>query len=143
MTDRATHPLNASVGHQCNIGVTSQLNHLGSGNTDRAIIGGKGLVELDHGTADAGLTLNNQHPVALIGKIQGGLHPADTSANNQRIVGVCFHGQTTPSRPALGEGNNQRFARAYYKKIQGTSMLLSCVPASLQAARLLSSLCNN
>jgi hypothetical protein len=57
-------------------------------NSHRAVVGGKGLVELGHMPADAGSFFHQVHLESGCGKVKGGLDAADTPAHDEDVAKV-------------------------------------------------------
>jgi hypothetical protein len=58
----------------------ADLNQFRRHDTHGTIIGGKGLVQLGHDTADAGTLLYQIHLYSGVCQIKGSLHPTDPTA---------------------------------------------------------------
>jgi hypothetical protein len=71
-----------SKGEKLDVGVPADLDQLGGNNSHGTVIGGKGLVDLGHGTADGGAFFNEMNIIAGICQIQRCLHPGNAAANN-------------------------------------------------------------
>ena len=86
-----------SISENLDIGMVGQFRQLRAHHTGRAIVGGKGLVELGHDTAHIRPFFNQMHLEAGIGDIQGGLNPCNSAADNgdrsdffDGMVGLIF-----------------------------------------------------
>ena len=64
----------------------ADLDQFGGQNSHRAVIGGKGLVQLGHMAPDARGFLHQINPKTRRGQIQRGLNTADPSTDNQDIA---------------------------------------------------------
>ncbi len=64
--------------------MSTHFDHFGGQDAGRTVEGGKRFVQLSHMTADGWLPLNQHDLEALVGDIEGGLHPCDATSNNQR-----------------------------------------------------------
>lgn len=73
--------------------VVSYGGHLRCGDAAAAVEGGENLAEGDHLAPDAGVFFNQRYLIALVGKVQRGLHAGDPSADYERvnIKNVSFH----------------------------------------------------
>ena len=69
----ALHTHDLGIGHQLDVGITGHVHHFGSQDAGRTIQSGKGLVQLGHAPADAGLPFHQIHFEAGISDIQRGL----------------------------------------------------------------------
>jgi hypothetical protein len=75
---------------QLDVDVPADLDQFRRYNSHRAVIGGKGFVQLRHHAADGAGVLHQVDIEAGIGKIQGGLHSGDTAADhhNCSCIGI-------------------------------------------------------
>jgi len=74
-----------SISQGLYVGVPADLDQFGRENSHGAVIGGIGLVQLGHMTADRRRFLDQINLIARIGKIQSGLDTADPSTDNHHI----------------------------------------------------------
>jgi len=65
--------------------MSTDIRHLGREYSDSAVIGGKGLIQLGHLTADAGQGLHQVDLNAHIGQVQRGLHARNAPSDNQNV----------------------------------------------------------
>ena len=79
-----------SIGEDLNIGVPADLDQLGCQYSHRAVIGGKGLVQLRHMAANAWPFFNQVDLEPGRGKIKRGLNAADASTNNHYVSKIGF-----------------------------------------------------
>ncbi len=68
----------------------SDLDELRSENSDRAVIGGKGLVKLCHVTANGRCLVDQVNLETSCGKIERGLNAADPSTNNHDVSEIAL-----------------------------------------------------
>ena len=64
------------------VGMAARLDQARRDGAHGAVVGGEGLVELRHVSADGGLGFDQIHLEALIGQIERGLHPGDAAADD-------------------------------------------------------------
>ncbi len=74
-----------AVGQQFDILILGDFNHFGGTDTGRAIQGGKGLVELQHMTADRGVLFHQIGFMTGIADVQSCLHAGNAAADNENI----------------------------------------------------------
>jgi hypothetical protein len=73
----------------------ADLDQFGGDNSHRAVVGGEGLVQLGHHSADGGRLFHEMHKESGVGKIQRCLHSGDTPTDNQhRTTDVISHLKT-------------------------------------------------
>jgi hypothetical protein len=60
----------------------ADLDQFRGDNSHRAIVGGKGFVQLGHHPADSGRFFNQIYVIAGISHVQGGLHSGDTTPDD-------------------------------------------------------------
>jgi hypothetical protein len=70
------------IDEKVDVEMPSCIDQLGADSTHGAVIGGEGLIELSHVAADSGVAFNEMHEVALISKIETGLHSGDPCADD-------------------------------------------------------------
>src|ERR1019366_9477417 len=91
-------------GEKFDVLVPADLDQTRRHGAHRAIVGGKGLVELPHPPADGGAAFGQIHLDAAFGEIERGLHTANTASHYQRganRTGLCQfrrHGRWPPRR---------------------------------------------
>jgi len=80
-----------SKGQDLYIRMPADLDQFGREYSHGAVIGGIGLVELGHVTANGRFLLHQIDLITRIGKIERGLNPADSSTDNHNIseIAVC------------------------------------------------------
>jgi hypothetical protein len=64
----------------------TDIQQLWRENSYRTIISGKGLVQLRHFPADAGILFNKMDLNTHVPQIQGGLHAGDTASYDQNLA---------------------------------------------------------
>jgi hypothetical protein len=79
----AFHTLDFREGQEFYISMSSHLDQAGRDNSHRAVVGGEGLVQLAHYTANGRGPLHQINIVTTIRQIQGCLHTGYTTTNNQ------------------------------------------------------------
>jgi hypothetical protein len=67
---------------QLDIDVPADLDQFGRDNSHRAVVGGKGFIQLGHGPANSRRFFHYINIEPRIGKIQGRLHAGNTAADN-------------------------------------------------------------
>ena len=77
-----THIEDIGIGQNLDIGMIGQFRQFGTQHARRAIIGGKGFVQLGHDTAHIGLFFYQMHSKTGIGNIQSGLDTGNATADN-------------------------------------------------------------
>ncbi len=82
ITGTAIYGIHRGQGHQFNVEMTSRLHKFRGDDAHGAVIGGKGFIQLGHDTANGGIFFHKIYKITRIGKIQGGLNPCNTSADN-------------------------------------------------------------
>ena len=80
----AGNVLDLGVGQQFNLGMSTDIHHLGAENSYAALDVGIDLVELGHDAADGRLFLHQVDLVAGVGQVQGGLDARHPAADDQR-----------------------------------------------------------
>jgi len=82
---------NFCIGQNLYVGMPADLDQFRRENSHGAIIGGIGLVQLGHMSANGRRFLNQINLIARIGQIQSGLDTADPSTDNHHIseISVC------------------------------------------------------
>ena len=79
----ARNGFHLAAGQQLDVGVASHGRHFGGENSSRTVERWKGLVQLGHVPADAGLALHQVNLLAGVGQAQGRLNPGDAAAKHQ------------------------------------------------------------
>ena len=69
-------------GKELDVSVPADLDQLGRDNSHGAVIGGKGLVDLCHGTANGRALFHQVDEIPCIGQVQRGLHPGNPTTDN-------------------------------------------------------------
>jgi hypothetical protein len=72
-----------AICQKLNVQMPADLDQFGRDNSHRTVVGGEGLVQLGHQSADGGRLFHEMHQVSGVGKIQGCLHSGDTASHNQ------------------------------------------------------------
>jgi hypothetical protein len=72
-----------AICQKLNVQMPADLDQFGRDNSHRTVVGGEGLVQLGHQSADGGRLFHEVHQVSGVGKIQGCLHSGDTASHNQ------------------------------------------------------------
>ena len=85
VADKTGHLLDFAVGEEFDVWILGHLDHLGGADAGRAVQGRKGLVELEHVSADGGRPLDQVDLVPGISDVQGGLHAGDTAADDHDV----------------------------------------------------------
>jgi hypothetical protein len=108
--------------------VPADLDQFRRENSHRAVVGGKGLVQLGHVPADTGTFLNQVNLKPGSGKVQRGLDSADPSADNHYVSKILA---------LKAVGKQLHIFHWQYVVSQFVSPFLSCQFAaiSLQSAR--------
>jgi hypothetical protein len=83
------YPLNVSIRQDLYIGMPADLDQFGGENSYRAVIGGKGLVELGHVAANGRRLVHQVNLETRSGKIKRGLDPADPSTDDHHIAKIA------------------------------------------------------
>ncbi|VTR65461.1 hypothetical protein DESC_320058 [Desulfosarcina cetonica] len=77
-------------GVEGNAGMPTGIRHFRPQDSNGAVHGGKGLVQLGHDPADGGLLFHHDDLIAVVGQVQGGLDAGHATADHQGTLG---HGQ--------------------------------------------------
>jgi hypothetical protein len=72
-----------AVDVQIDVEVAPGLDQLRADGAHGAVVGGEGLVELRHVSADGGPRFDEMDAETLIGQVEAGLHPGDPAANDE------------------------------------------------------------
>jgi hypothetical protein len=88
-THLALYLFNLAVGEEIDIGMPTGIQQLRRENSDGAVVGGKGFVQLGHLAADTGKLFHQVDLDAHFGQIQGGLNAGDPTAEYHDIVTHC------------------------------------------------------
>jgi len=80
------YTVNVSIGQDLYVGVPADLDQFGRKNSYRAVIGGKGLVELGHVAANGRRLVHQIDLKTRRSKIERGLDPADSSTDDHDIA---------------------------------------------------------
>jgi hypothetical protein len=83
------YTLNVSIRQDLYIGMPADLDQFGRENSYRAVIGGKGLVELGHVAANGGRLVHQINLETRSGKVKRGLHPADPSTDHHHVAKIA------------------------------------------------------
>jgi hypothetical protein len=75
-----------TVRQQINLGMSTDIKQLRRKNSYRAIVSGKGLVQLGHFAADARVLLHQVDLNAHVTQIQGGLHAGYPTAHDENFL---------------------------------------------------------
>jgi hypothetical protein len=67
---------------QFDVWMPADLDQFGGQDSHRAVIGGKGFIQLSHHAPDGGGFFNQVYQKPRIGAVKGGLHPGDAAAHN-------------------------------------------------------------
>jgi hypothetical protein len=84
--------LKIRIRNQFDVHVPADLDQLGRDDSHRAVVGGKGLVQLGHDPADGGGLFEQIDIVAGVGQIQRRLHAGDSAAYHQNGPDDIGHG---------------------------------------------------
>jgi hypothetical protein len=79
------YSFNFSIGKNFYIGMPADLDQFGRENSHRAVVGGKGLIQLGHVSANSGRFVNQVNLETGRSQIQRSLNAADPSADNHYI----------------------------------------------------------
>jgi len=74
--------LDIRQGDEVDVQMPADLDQFGGNNSHGAVIGGEGLVQLAHYTADSSGFFDHVHQEARIRQVQRSLHPGNPTANN-------------------------------------------------------------
>jgi hypothetical protein len=69
-------------GEQLDVDVPADLDQFGRDDSHGAVVGGEGLIELCHDSANRRGSLHEIHVVAGVRQVQGGLHAGDAAADH-------------------------------------------------------------
>jgi len=86
VTDLAREFSYLAISQQVNVRMPTDIQQLRRENSYSAVIGGKSLVQLGHFAADAGVLFHQVDFDAHVAKIQSGLHPGYSTANDENFL---------------------------------------------------------
>ena len=86
ITDLAREFSYLAVSQQINVRMPTDIQQLRRENSYRAIIGGKGLVQLGHFAADTGVLFHQVDLDAHVAQIQSGLHSGYPTADDKNFL---------------------------------------------------------
>jgi len=75
-----------AVRQHIDLGMPTDIQQLWRENSYGAVIGRKGLVQLRHLTADAGILFNKMNLDSHVAQVQCGLHTGYSTADNQNFL---------------------------------------------------------
>jgi len=75
-----------AVSQQVNVRMPTDIQQLRRENSYSAVIGGKGLVQLGHFAPDTGVLFHQVDSDAHLAKIQSGLHPGYSTADDKYFL---------------------------------------------------------
>ena len=113
--------LNFRKGQKLDVEMPADLDQLGGDNSHRAVVGGEGLVELRHHSADGGGFFDQVDIKAGVGKIERRLHAGDPAADHHngtnRSITFGLH-KSTPLKFLMISRNNVKTLQGQTNTLQ-------------------------